>query len=821
MANHHADREAAVEKALAALDLDARCRLLAGQDMWTLPAIAEIGLDSVVMSDGPIGVRGVHWSPEDPSIALPSPTALAATWDTALARRAGQLLAQEARRKGVHMLLAPTLNLHRSPLGGRHFECYSEDPLLTGQIGAAYVTGVQEGGVAATPKHFVANDSETDRFTVDVRVSQRALHELYLAPFQAVVEQAKPWALMAAYNSVNGTTMTEHGPLQNDILRARWGFDGAIVSDWTAARATVGAANGGLDIAMPGPRTVFGPALAEAVRAGQVSAETVERMARHTLRLAARVGVLADAPPVVAAAAVPAPIDGEALAHEIAQRSIVLLRNENDILPLRQPKRIALIGQAADHARALGGGSAQVFPPHTVSPLAGLRALLDDRTELVYALGADPRIKIPAAKDGFDLRVRLHGAGGRLLGEHPLPEGAIEWVGEFPDGIAVGELESVVVTGTCTPRATGTHTLAIAGIGPFRLTVGDKTYFDEAIVPDGDPLAAFLAPPETLIEVELTAGQLVSISLTHTVTTLPEMPIAFEKFALGHQEPNIDPDALIDEAVAAAASADVAVVVVATTPEVESESFDRTSLSLPGRQDELVARVIAANPRTVVVVNTGSPVQMPWARDAAAILLTWFPGQEGGAALADVLLGRAEPGGRLPTTWPASQDDSPVLNVTPTDGVLAYEEDIYLGYRAWQRLSTAPAYWFGHGLGYTTWEYETAAFTPDPTGEFLGTLTVRVRNTGERRGRETIQTYIAARTELFADQDPTPDRRLAAFAVVEAEPGETAEARIPIPRRAAESWDETTENWVLTTTAYDLLTGRSVADLRRTTAIQL
>ncbi|MGW4769644.1 beta-glucosidase [Nocardia sp. NPDC004278] len=812
MANHQADREAAVEKALAALDLDARSRLLAGQDMWTLPAIPEIGLGSLVMSDGPIGVRGVHWSPEDPSIALPSPTALAATWDPALARRAGQLLAQEARRKGVHMLLAPTLNLHRSPLGGRHFECYSEDPLLTGAIGAAYVGGVQDGGVAATPKHFVANDSETDRFTVDVRVSQRALHELYLAPFAAVVEQAGPWALMAAYNSVNGTTMTEHSALQNDILRARWGFDGAIVSDWTAARDTVGAASGGLDIAMPGPRSVFGSALAEAVHAGRVPEVTVEQMARHMLRLAARVGVLADAPPAVAEDALPAPINGEALAHEIAQRSIVLLRNENDALPLGRVRRIAVIGQAADQARALGGGSAQVFPPHTVSPLAGLRALLDEQTEVSYAVGADPRVKIPPAEAGFDLRVRLFGADGNPLGEHPLPEGNVEWIGEFPDGIAVGELHSVVVTGTFTPRVGGTHTLAIAGIGPFRLTVGDKTHFDEAIVPNGDPVAAFLAPPEVLIEVELDAAQPVSVSLRHTVTTLPELPIAFEKFALGHQEPNIDPDALIEEAVAAAAAADIAVVVVATTPEVESESFDRTSLSLPGRQDELVTRVIAANPRTVVVVNTGSPVQLPWAQDAAAILLTWFPGQEGGAALADVLMGRAEPSGRLPTTWPAYQDDSPVLNVTPTDGVLAYEEDIYIGYRAWQRLSIAPRFWFGHGLGYTTWEYETAAFTP-ATGNIIGTLAVRVRNTGDRLGRETIQTYIAHASQ--------PDRRLAAFAVVEAEPGETAEAAIPIPRRAAESWDETAEDWVLPTTAYHLLTGRSVADIRLTTAIQL
>ncbi|WP_030040110.1 glycoside hydrolase family 3 protein, partial [Streptomyces resistomycificus] len=220
------DTEAVVEAALGRLDLDAKTRLLAGRDMWSLPALPEIGLDSLVMSDGPIGVRGVRWTADDPSVALPSPTALAATWDPELARRAGTLLAQEARRKGVHVLLAPTVNLHRSPLGGRHFEAYSEDPHLTGRIGAGYVSGVQSGGVGTTVKHFVANDAETDRFTVNNVVSERALRELYLAPFEFIVANAHPWGIMTAYNSVNGTTMTEHHHLVNEVLRGEWGFDG-------------------------------------------------------------------------------------------------------------------------------------------------------------------------------------------------------------------------------------------------------------------------------------------------------------------------------------------------------------------------------------------------------------------------------------------------------------------------------------------------------------------------------------------------------------------------------------------------------------------
>lgn len=319
-------REAAVEDALAALGLDAKAALLAGQDMWTLPALPEIGLASLVMSDGPIGVRGVRWSADDPSIALPSPTALAAAWDPELARRAGVLLAQEARRKGVHVLLAPTVNLHRSPLGGRHFEAYSEDPYLTGRIGAGYVTGVQEGSVGTTVKHFVANDAETDRFTVNNLVSARALRELYLAPFEHIVENAHPWGIMTAYNTVNGTTMTEHHHLVNEVLRGEWGFDGYNVSDWMAARSTKAAIEGGLDVAMPGPTTVFGEALARAVRDGEVEESAVDTAVRHVLRLAARVGILDGAEPVVTE--LPDAVDGIELAREIARRSFVLVRNQ-------------------------------------------------------------------------------------------------------------------------------------------------------------------------------------------------------------------------------------------------------------------------------------------------------------------------------------------------------------------------------------------------------------------------------------------------------------------------------------------------------------
>src|SRR5580693_2623799 len=286
-------QEAAVEAALGSLSLESKVRLLAGQDVWSLPAVPAIGLASIVMSDGPIGVRGTQWSASDPSIALPSPTALAATWDPELARQAGRLLGQEARRKGVHVLLAPTVNLHRSPLGGRHFECYSEDPLLTGEIGAGYVAGVQDQGVATTVKHFVANDFETERFTASVQVSDRALRELYLAPFETIISAAGTWGVMSAYNSVNGVSMTNNAALQLGLLKGEWEFDGVIVSDWLAARDTVATANGGLDIAMPAMTNPWGERLVAAVLAGQVSAEVIDAQVRRVLLLAAGVGALA------------------------------------------------------------------------------------------------------------------------------------------------------------------------------------------------------------------------------------------------------------------------------------------------------------------------------------------------------------------------------------------------------------------------------------------------------------------------------------------------------------------------------------------------
>lgn len=800
-------RETAVEAALGRLELDAKARLLAGQDTWTLPALPEIGLKSLVMSDGPIGVRGVRWTADDPSVALPSPTALAATWDPALARRAGVLLAQEARRKGVHVLLAPTVNLHRSPLGGRHFEAYSEDPYLTGEIGSGYVTGVQSGGVGTTVKHFVANDAETDRFTVNNLVSERALRELYLAPFEAIVANARPWGIMTAYNQVNGTTMTEHHYLVNEVLRGEWGFDGFNVSDWMAARDTVGDIEGGLDVAMPGPETVYGEALARAVRDGRVAEATVDAAVRRVLRLAARVGILDGAEPVVTEP--PAPVDGEALAREIARRSFVLVRNENSALPLRAGT-VALIGAAARDARVLGGGSATVFPARIVSPLDGLTAALPEGT-LSYAVGADPATELaPAGKD-FTLRAVCRDTDGNVIGTGTAPSGHIQWMGtDLPEGVTHESLHTVELTGTFTPRESGPHTFGIKGMGAFTLTVDGTTYYDDVQRPESeDPFETLFAPPTPRAQAELVAGEPVDVSLTHVVRFPEHIPMKVVTFGLAHAGPQRDPDELIAEAALAARGADTAVVMVATTDRVESEGFDRTDLRLPGRQDDLVRAVAAANPNTVVIVNSGSPVELPWRDEVAAVLLSWFPGQEGGAALADVLTGAHEPGGRLPTTW-GSLIDAPVTQVVPADGELPYTEDLLIGYRAWERAGRTPSYPFGHGLGYTDWTYE--ALETDGI-----TARIRLRNTGDRPGREVVQIYLAP-----AEPDARrPARFLAGFAGAEAGPGESVEVTVELPRRTFEVWDDTAKAWAFVKGSYEITAARSISDHRLTATINV
>ncbi len=813
--NVPADRpeyDEAVEAALAKLDLETKADLLAGIDMWRTLAVPEAGLRSMTVSDGPIGVRGRFWTAADPSLALPSPTAQAASWDPELVRRIGNLLAAEARRKDVDVLLAPTINLHRSPLGGRHFEAFSEDPYLTGRIAQAYVAGVQELGVGTTMKHYVANDAETDRFTVDNIIGERTLRELYLRPFEMITAAVNPWGVMTAYNSVNGHTMTAHKELMA-ILREEFGFDGFNVSDWGAARHTVEDIEAGLDLAMPGPFTIYGQALVEAVRTraapsrprGQRGAPHAQarRPRRRPRRRRGRGRRRAETR---------SPIRKRCCARSrsapsCSRKNDVPEGDEAPILPLGNDAihRLALIGPAAAEARMLGGGSATVFPKQVVSPLDGLREALGDRVH--YAQGVDLFEQILAANRGFELTVRPVTHDGTELAPEPLGNGDVKWMGYVP-GLDPEELHHAIVEGVYTVQATGEHVFGTRGAGRHRLTLGGEVIFDgDHTFAGDDPFEAFFGPGVERARVHLEAGQQVSVRLEYTPEAFPPGFPPSVLFGLMHTEPRPDEDRLIAEAVEAARNAEVAVVVVSTTDLTESEGFDRRDLRLPGRQDELVAAVAAMNPNTVVVVNTGSPVEMPWADDVAAILLTWFPGQEGGHALADVLLG-AEPGGRLTTTWPRRLEHAPVVQVVPSEaGELHYDEGVFIGYRAWERRDGfEPAFWFGHGLSYTDWEYEDLAVEGDE-------VTIRVRNSGRVAGREVVQVYLAPESGVDIPGG-IETHRLAGFAAIGAEPGETIEVTVRLEERSFQFWNEATHAWQTVAGTWTVEAGRNVADLR-------
>ena len=806
-----------LRRRVAGLSLAQKVQLLTGADFWALYAAPGAGLRRLVTSDGPAGVRGETWDERDTSANVPSPTALAATWDCDRVEAIGRLLAHECRRKGVDVLLAPTVNLHRTPYGGRHFECFSEDPLLTARIGIAYVNGLQRAGVAGCVKHFVGNDSETQRFTVDVRIDERTLRELYLAPFEAIVRDAGVWAVMASYNGVNGSTLTE-SPLLRDILHRDWDFDGLVMSDWTAARSTVAAARAALDLAMPGPASRFGPwgdALLAAVTDGEVDEALIDDKVLRILRLAGRVGALADGP----AAPSLAPYGPAEIARDLraaAAASFVLARNEG-LLPLPRTGlgRVAVIGPNAELARTLGGGSATVFPPYTISPLDGLRGAGLDVT---YAPGALGHLRTAAARAPWLLRpdgsragaeVRFYSASGELAGSQQRDGVAFRWMNGF--GLADPPVPITRLEISCVIRATdaGTYQLGVSGLGQARLLLDGTELFDTTLTPpEGADVAELLmAPPQHLAPVELAAGQSARVLLEHDVASSPMAD--FGTFLqLDLEVPHGTDEEEIAAAVELAAASDVAVVVVGTTAEVESEGFDRTSLALPGRQDELVRRVAAANPRTVVVVNSGAPVLLPWAGDAAAVLLTWFGGQEFGHALADVLLGDTEPGGRLPTTWPATEAGLP--STQPSDGVLSYTEGASIGYRGYDRDGREPLFPFGSGTGYTTWSYESITVDRDPAGAIGPTgvaVCVEVRNTGARRGREVVQVY-ASRPDSAVER---PVKWLAGFAAVDADPGETVNVGILIPERAFQHWSE--KDWTVEPGSFALSAGPSSASL--------
>ena len=824
---------------LAALPLDDKVVLLTGADSWRIPGCDALGLRPMVTSDGPSGVRGTTLDESNPSSCLPCPSALGATWDPELVREVATALGAEARSKGVDILLAPTINLMRTPLAGRGFECFSEDPELTARIAVAYVTGVQSAGVAATVKHYVGNDSETERWTYDARIAEQVLRELYLVPFEASVREGGAALVMAAYNVVNGSRMTEHATLLRAVLKGEWGFTGLVTSDWDATRSTVPTAVGGLDLAMPGPNRYWGPALADAVRAGQVTEEMVDDKLTRLLGVARRVGALRDAattraagsaspdpatPPNGADPPTPPDLVPAVLLRRAVTGSLVLLHNDGAALPLAAGgiDRVAVIGPNALHPVIQGGGSARVIPASAAAPVQALREAFGGEVTVTSAPGCRTWQGVPEPPRGSvtdpvtgepGVRLEFATSDGAVFASEHRAATALAWWDGLPPGVGWGESGIIRLRAAFRAEAGGPYLFGAAGVGQLTITVNvTVAAHGETPVP-ADPVETMTRPGEIRGQVTLPGGQDSAVTVEFRPAAACQGPVALR---LG-VTPSADEETLMAEAVAAAAAADVAVVVVGSAESSESEGYDRDTLTLPGRQDELVRRVAAACPRTVVVVNAGMPVLMPWASQVGAVIYAWLPGQAFGEALADVLLGRAEPGGRLPVTLPAAEADCPVLHAQPRNGRLDYAEGLLIGYRGYDAAGIAPMFPFGHGLGYTTWDYESlsgpgASLAPGTGAQ----LRVRVRNCGSRPGREVVQAYVTG----APGNGSRPVRVLGAFSSVTAGPGEAAEVTLRVPARIFAVFDEEAGQWAWPPGEFTVQVGRSSRDLRLSATVR-
>ncbi|MEN9989384.1 MAG: hypothetical protein RL508_363 [Actinomycetota bacterium] len=787
------DLNAKAVELTAKLSLEQKVALLTGRDFWNTVANDEIGLRNMLLSDGPAGVRGEFWDERDNSLNLPSGSALGSTWSRDIAHEYGVVLGAEAARKGVDVVLGPTINLHRSPLGGRHFECLSEDPMLTGALASSYTIGLQSTGKGACPKHYIANDFETNRFQANVNVDERTLNELYLRPFEDAVVDGGAWTIMSSYNSINGVTATE-SELLNNPLRTEWGFDGVVISDWTAVRS-LNSAKAEQDLEMPGPTEFWSQNLINAVRNGEIAEEVVDRKVVRILTLAQRVGAIGIDGKTPAAPTRHNNIaeSGRAFARRVASEGSVLLSNDGALpMDLKKVGKVALIGHNATAARTQGGGSATVHPLTVSTPFDALSELLGQ--DMTYSIGAvvQPGIGELSRKELTNpvtgkpgVRAEFFGAdGSQIFTEDRLASNLI-WLGAAD--VPVVQTARLVFTTTYTPTKTGTELFGFASVQPTKITINGQVHIDTHLpVHTDDPFMSLMEPPHTSKAYHFEAGQSYEILIETDQTGRVGLGAVAMGFVFGIEADASKGDALIAEAVANAKAAELAIVVVGTNAQVESEGFDRKDLKLPGRQDELVEAVVAANPNTIVVLNSGSPVLLPWRDKVRAVLLTYFGGQEMGLALVDMLTGAAEPGGRLPTTWAAAQADVPVINCQHDEDLqVYYTEGLHIGYRAWLKAGAKPAYSFGHGLGYTSFEMsELSAPATTVAGENFE-VSVKVTNTGSRAGKHVVQVY-ASRSASAIER---PATWLAGFADVRLAAGESRVVSVPVKGREFANWD--------------------------------
>lgn len=771
---------------LAAMTLDEKVSLLAGRDLWETAPVPRVGLPALKVTDGPNGARGADINYGPSSTSFPVGAAMGATFDTELIEEVGGVLAAETRAKGADVLLAPTVNIPRIPNAGRNFECFSEDPILSGTLAAAYIRGLQAEGVGACIKHFVCNDQEHARFSISAAVDERSLREIYLEPFRIAVEEAQPWAAMSAYNTINGITASEH-PMLDEVLRDEFGFDGVVISDWHGTYSP-GVAASGLDLEMPGPaRWMAADHIRDALADGSIDEAVINRKVSRLLRLFDRTGARHRREPVPEVAAEP-PAHRE-LARRVAVESMVLLKNES-ILPIAGPLRIAVIGELAAATSHQGGGSSGVTPHRVVSILAGIEAAAPVGSTVRWANGADahrwpPAFNPDCIEHGDSQRGFLveYYAGSGFVGDPVRTEATTKsllvFLGQRDEWVEHDSF-SLRLSGRFTASTSGNHIFSVSAGGRVRVAVDasvvlDAWNRDEVVLDEWDGEAS---EPQRW-EREMSAGEELDL-----VVEYESRPGERKRWiSVGCELPgSVNP---IADAKDLAADSDIAVVAVGLTPEWESEGFDRPDLSLPGEQDWLVREVAAAQPNTVVVVTAGSPVEMPWLDRVGAVLQAWYGGQEVGQAVADVLFGHADPGGRLPVTFPRNSKQHPgMLNYPGEAGEVRYGEGVYVGYRGFDRLGLQPMFPFGHGLSYTTFDLgDVAAEYRDSTVVVFG----RLSNVGLRSGTEVVL--------VFARDIGGVDRRLAGFAKVSLEPGRSASVEIPIATERLRWWDPSRPGW--------------------------
>jgi beta-glucosidase len=782
---------------LSQLTLDEKLDLLSGTGYETRP-VERLGIPALKMVDGPAGVR------QGQATAFPAPIALAATWNPELAESVGRAVARETKAKGGNVLLAPCVNIHRTPFGGRNFESFGEDPYLAGRLAVAYVRGVQGERVIATVKHFACNNQEHERLNINVEVDERALNEIYLPAFKAAVTEAGVWGVMSAYNKLNGAFASENGPLLTGLLKERWGFRGFVLSDWGAVHSVAPTVNAGLDLEMPTGKYLSRANLARALDAGEIRWPALDDKVRRILRAMLSLGIGQGSDE----GALDTPEHRE-LAKRVALESMVLLKNDGGLLPL-DPKRlrsVAVIGPNAAVARVGGGGSAAVTPFYSVSPLDGLKAKLEKKAKVNYAPGVlgesdftpapSEWLRPPADSNDGEGLLGEYFANADLIGE-PMARRidrriVLEGAASLPAGIG-SQRFSVRWSGELRPGQNGRYLVSNVSDD------GSRVYLDGKLLLDN---WGTHGPSFRSTTVELKGGQSYPIRIEYVQSGGGFL------FRLGLAKIKMEP---LLEAVETAKRSDVAVVCVGLSAVDESEGSDRKALGLPEEQERLIAAIADANPRTIVVLNAGAAV-LPgeWLNRVPALLLAWYPGQEGGNALAELLLGETSPSGKLPTSFVQRWEDASAYGNYPGQGgVVRYDEGIFVGYRHLDKTRVAALFPFGHGLSYTGFAYGDLRVAPRKLarGSTID-VSFAVTNTGARAGAEIAQLYVR---DLRASA-PRPVKELKAFSKVFLKPGETQTVRFTIDESALAFFHPDSKDWQAESGAFELLIGGSANDI--------